>query len=51
MSKQVFKSVQLLTDNYDILNNPKVQEKYPILYNAVANQTSNRESYYDFTKE
>lgn len=51
MSKQVFKSVQLLTDNYDILNNPKVQEKYPVLYNAVAKQTSTRESYYDFTKE
>jgi hypothetical protein len=51
MSANVFKSVQLLTDNYDILNNPKVKEKYPVLYNAIANQTPDRNSYYNFTQE
>ncbi|MBO5425286.1 MAG: hypothetical protein J6A25_07215 [Lachnospiraceae bacterium] len=51
MSAKVFKSVQLLVDNYDIENNPKVREKYPMLYNAVINQTPDKNSYYDFTQE
>lgn len=28
-------SVQMITDNYDILHNKKVKEKYPILYGEV----------------
>ena len=30
-----YKSVQMVHDNYDIKHNPKVREKYPLLYAEV----------------
>ena len=30
-----YKSVQMVHDNYDIKHNPKVREKYPLLYTEV----------------
>ncbi len=28
-------SVQMVSDNYDVIHNPKVREKYPTLYKEV----------------
>jgi hypothetical protein len=30
-----YRSVQMVHDNYDIKHNPKVREKYPLLYDEV----------------
>ena len=42
--------IQMVNDNYDVIHNPKVKEKYPTLYKEVVEQdrfiTS---SWYDFS--
>lgn len=41
---------QIVRDNYDILNNPKVKEKYPTLYKEVLEHDKvSTSSWYDFT--
>ena len=41
---------QIVRDNYDILNNPKVKEKYPTLYKEVLEHDRvSTSSWYDFT--
>ena len=43
-------SVQMITDNYDILHNKKVREKYPILYAEVLKHDKiSSSSWYDFS--
>ena len=34
--KEIYTEVQIAVDNYDILHNPKVEKKYPLLYAAVS---------------
>ena len=44
------KSVQMRRDNYDIKNNPKVREKYPLLYAEVlAHDRDSGSSWYDLS--
>lgn len=52
ISNHIRSCVQLINDSFDIVHNPKVQEKYPALYDAVIkhNRTSVR-SYYNFTAQ
>lgn len=46
------KQVQLVYDNYDILHNPKVKEKYPKLYEEVINNDRiSNSSWCDLTEE
>ena len=41
---------QIVRDNYDILNNPKVKERYPNLYKEVLEHDKvSTSSWYDFT--
>ena len=35
-TKEIYTEVQIAVDNYDILHNPKVEKKYPLLYAAVS---------------
>ena len=41
---EIFRTVNLKTDNYDILHNPKVQNKYPNLYEVVYEYINNKHS-------
>lgn len=43
-------SVQMVNDNYDIIHNTKVREKYPTLYKEVINHDKvNMSSWYDLS--
>ena len=43
-------SVQMAIDNYDVLHNPKVREKYPILYTEVfRHDRISNSSWYNFS--
>lgn len=42
--------VQMVNDNYDIIHNPKVKEKYPTLYQEVIEHDKvSMSSWYDLT--
>ena len=44
--------VQMVNDNYDITHNPKVEEKYPILYKEVYDHDKvSVSSWYDLSSE
>jgi hypothetical protein len=44
--------VQMVNDNYDIIHNPKVKEKYPKLYQEVIEHDRiSTSSWYDLTDE
>jgi hypothetical protein len=46
------KSIQILQDNYDIKNNPKVRELYPYLYGEVKeHDLISFSSWYDLSDE
>lgn len=50
MSKFELLPQQIVRDNYDIVNNPKVKEKYPTLYREVLEHDRvNTSSWYDLT--
>lgn len=34
--REIYTKVQIAVDNYDILHNPKVKKKYPLLYAAIS---------------
>jgi len=42
--------VQMVNDNYDVIHNPKVKEKYPTLYKEVIDHDKvSMSSWYDLT--
>lgn len=44
--------VQMVNDNYDVIHNPKVKEKYPTLYKEVIDHDKvSMSSWYDLTGE
>lgn len=45
-------NIQIAIDNYDILHNAKVKEKYPTLYNEVYEHDKvTRSSWYDLSEK
>ena len=43
--------IQMVNDNYDIIHNPKVKEKYPTLYQEVIEHDKvSKSSWYDLSE-